>query len=88
MSSTDERSLAAKVSQGDRDAFAEIVRRHQQAVFNAAYRVLGTFTMRKTPHKMLSSGPISSSTGLTLTGRSRPSWFGLPSMFVSTGSKA
>ena len=30
-----------RASQGDRDAFAEIVHRHQQAMFNAAYRVLG-----------------------------------------------
>jgi RNA polymerase sigma-70 factor (ECF subfamily) len=41
MSSTDERGLALRAQQGDRDAFAEIVRRHQQAVFNAAYHVLG-----------------------------------------------
>ncbi len=41
MSSTDERDLALRARQGDRDAFAEIVRRHQQAVFNAAYRLLG-----------------------------------------------
>ena len=30
-----------RVLQGDRDAFSEIVIRHQQAVFNTAYRVLG-----------------------------------------------
>jgi RNA polymerase sigma-70 factor, ECF subfamily len=41
MSSTDERSLARRVLQGDRDAFGEIVRRNQQAVFNASYHVLG-----------------------------------------------
>lgn len=41
MSSTDECGLALRAQQGDRDAFAEIVRRHQQAVFNAAYHVLG-----------------------------------------------
>jgi RNA polymerase sigma-70 factor, ECF subfamily len=41
MSSTDEHRLAMRASQGDRDAFAEIVHRHQQAMFNAAYRVLG-----------------------------------------------
>ena len=41
MSSTDERSLALRVLQGDRDAFGEIVQRHQQAVFNASYHVLG-----------------------------------------------
>ena len=40
MSSTDDRGLALRVLQGDRDAFGEIVRRHQQAVFNAAYHVL------------------------------------------------
>ena len=42
MSSTDERSLARRVLQGDRDAFGEIVRRHQQAVFNASYHMLGS----------------------------------------------
>ena len=41
MSSTDERSLARRVLQGDRDAFGEIVHRHQKAVFNASYHVLG-----------------------------------------------
>jgi RNA polymerase sigma-70 factor (ECF subfamily) len=41
MSSTDERSLATRVLQGDRAAFAEIVSRHQQAMFNASYHVLG-----------------------------------------------
>jgi RNA polymerase sigma-70 factor (ECF subfamily) len=41
MFSTDERSLVMRVLQGNRDAFGEIVLRHQQAVFNAAYRVLG-----------------------------------------------
>jgi RNA polymerase sigma-70 factor, ECF subfamily len=41
MSSTDDHDLARRARQGDRDAFGEIVRRHQQAVFNAAYRVLG-----------------------------------------------
>jgi len=41
MSSTDERSLARRVLQGDRDAFGEIVHRHQQAVFNASYHLLG-----------------------------------------------
>ena len=41
MSSTDERSLVMRILQGDRDAFGEIVHRHQQAVFNVAYRVLG-----------------------------------------------
>jgi RNA polymerase sigma-70 factor (ECF subfamily) len=41
MSSADERSLAGRVLQGDRDAFGEIVHRHQQAVFNASYHVLG-----------------------------------------------
>src|SRR5258708_7421741 len=41
MSSTDERGLVQQAGQGDRDAFGEIVRRHQQAVFNVAYRILG-----------------------------------------------
>jgi RNA polymerase sigma-70 factor (ECF subfamily) len=37
----DDRGLCLRARQGDRDAFGEIVSRHQQAVFNAAYRVLG-----------------------------------------------
>jgi RNA polymerase sigma-70 factor (ECF subfamily) len=41
MSSVDERGLALRVLQGDRDAFGEIVQRNQQAVFNASYHVLG-----------------------------------------------
>jgi RNA polymerase sigma-70 factor (ECF subfamily) len=41
MSSADEHELARRVKQGDREAFGELVHRHQQAVFNAAYRVLG-----------------------------------------------
>ena len=41
MSSTDERGLVLQAKRGDRDAFSEIVRRHQQAVFNVAYRLLG-----------------------------------------------
>jgi RNA polymerase sigma-70 factor, ECF subfamily len=41
MVSIDERSLAKRVLQGDRDAFGDIVRLHQQAVFNTAYHVLG-----------------------------------------------
>ncbi|HEX2697357.1 MAG TPA: sigma-70 family RNA polymerase sigma factor [Anaerolineales bacterium] len=41
MSSSDDRGLALRARQGDRDAFSEIVHRHQQAVFNATYRVLG-----------------------------------------------
>ena len=41
MSSVDERGLAVRVLQGDRDAFGEIVQRNQQAVFNASYHVLG-----------------------------------------------
>ncbi len=40
MSSTDDRELACRAQQGDREAFAEIVRRHQRAVFGAAYRIL------------------------------------------------
>jgi RNA polymerase sigma-70 factor (ECF subfamily) len=41
MVSIDERSLAKRVLQGDRDAFGDIVRLHQQVVFNVAYHVLG-----------------------------------------------
>ncbi len=40
MSSTDERGLVLQAKQGDRDAFGEIVRLHQQVVFNVAYRLL------------------------------------------------
>lgn len=41
MSSAQERGLASRAAGGDQDAFAEIVRTHQQAVFNVAYRMLG-----------------------------------------------
>src|SRR5258708_22261091 len=41
MSSRDELRLMQHAGQGARDAFGEIVRRHQQAVFNVAYRILG-----------------------------------------------
>lgn len=41
MSSTDNNGLILLAAQGNPDAFSEIVRRHQQAVFNAADRVLG-----------------------------------------------
>jgi RNA polymerase sigma-70 factor (ECF subfamily) len=38
---SDERDLVLRVLRGDREAFGEIVQRHQQAVFRIAYRVLG-----------------------------------------------
>jgi RNA polymerase sigma-70 factor, ECF subfamily len=38
---TDERSLAERARAGDADAFAELVSRHQAAIFNVAYRLLG-----------------------------------------------
>jgi RNA polymerase sigma-70 factor, ECF subfamily len=41
MSSRDERALVVRAVQGDHDAFDELVGRHQQAVYNVAYRVLG-----------------------------------------------
>lgn len=41
MSSVSERELARRVADGEQAAFAEIVRLHQQAVFNVAYRMLG-----------------------------------------------
>jgi len=41
MASTDDSGLILLAAQGDREAFSEIVRRHQQAVFNVAYRLLG-----------------------------------------------
>ena len=41
MSSVPDRGLAIRAARGDQDAFAEIVRTHQQAVFNVAYRLLG-----------------------------------------------
>jgi RNA polymerase sigma-70 factor (ECF subfamily) len=36
-----DRVLALRVAQGDAEAFGELVRRHQSAVFNVAYRLLG-----------------------------------------------
>ena len=41
MSSIDERGWVMRAVRGDQDAFGEIVREHQQVVFNVAYRVLG-----------------------------------------------
>jgi RNA polymerase sigma-70 factor (ECF subfamily) len=41
MSSAQERGLAIRAARGDQEAFAEIVRTYQQAVFNVAYRILG-----------------------------------------------
>lgn len=41
MQPADDSELAARAAQGDHNAFSEIVRRYQQAVFNAAYHVLG-----------------------------------------------
>jgi RNA polymerase sigma-70 factor (ECF subfamily) len=41
MSSAPESELARRAAAGDRAAFAEIVRLHQQAVYSVAYRMLG-----------------------------------------------
>ena len=41
MSSASESELARRAASGDQAAFAEIVRLHQQAVYNVAYRMLG-----------------------------------------------
>ncbi|GAB4415396.1 MAG: sigma-70 family RNA polymerase sigma factor [Anaerolineales bacterium] len=41
MSSPSESELARRVHKGDQAAFAQIVRLHQQTVFNVAYRMLG-----------------------------------------------
>jgi RNA polymerase sigma-70 factor (ECF subfamily) len=41
MSSAPESELARRAASGDRAAFAEIVRLHQQAIYNVAYRMLG-----------------------------------------------
>lgn len=41
MSSAEESELARRAAHGDHDAFAEIVRRHQSAVYNVARRLLG-----------------------------------------------
>ena len=41
MSSAAESELARRAANGDQAAFAEIVRLHQQAVYNVAYRMLG-----------------------------------------------
>ena len=37
----DERNLAQRAAQGDREAFGELVRSHQVGVYNTAYRMLG-----------------------------------------------
>jgi RNA polymerase sigma-70 factor (ECF subfamily) len=37
----DERELAQRAAQGDREAFGELVTSHQAGVFNTAYRLLG-----------------------------------------------
>ncbi len=41
MSSPYERGLAQRAAQGDQQAFAEVVRLHQRAVYNVAFRLLG-----------------------------------------------
>ncbi len=41
MSSAAESELVRRAAGGDQAAFAEIVRLHQQAVYNVAYRMLG-----------------------------------------------
>lgn len=41
MSSVSESELARRVASGDQDAFAEVVRLHQRAIYNLAYRMLG-----------------------------------------------
>lgn len=41
MSLADEQMWVQRAKQGDGAAFAELVRRHQSAVFNVAYRLLG-----------------------------------------------
>lgn len=41
MSSASESELARRAANGDQAAFAEIIRLHQQAVYNVAYRMLG-----------------------------------------------
>ena len=41
MSSAPDSELARRVANGDRTAFAEIVRLYQQAVYNVAYRMMG-----------------------------------------------
>ncbi len=41
MSDPGDRDLARRAKQGEADAFGELVRRHQTAVFNVCYRLLG-----------------------------------------------
>lgn len=41
MSSAEENGLVRRAARGDQEAFAEIVRRHQSAVYSAARRLLG-----------------------------------------------
>jgi RNA polymerase sigma-70 factor (ECF subfamily) len=42
MNASDEHRLTLRARQGDRGAFGELVRLHQAAVFNVAYRLLGS----------------------------------------------
>jgi RNA polymerase sigma-70 factor (ECF subfamily) len=41
MNNKTDRSLILLAAQGDREVFGELVRRHQSAIFNVAYRMLG-----------------------------------------------
>jgi RNA polymerase sigma-70 factor (ECF subfamily) len=41
MNNTTDRSLIILAAQGDRESFGELIRRHQSAMFNVAYRMLG-----------------------------------------------
>ncbi|MEW5829092.1 MAG: sigma-70 family RNA polymerase sigma factor [Chloroflexota bacterium] len=41
MATAHERGLALRAARGEQEAFSEIVRAHQRAVFNVAYRLLG-----------------------------------------------
>ena len=39
----DERDLAQRAAQGDREAFGGLVKKHQAGVYNVAYRMLGKY---------------------------------------------
>ena len=41
MNPTTDRNLTILAAQGDQEAFGKLVRRHQSAIFNVAYRMLG-----------------------------------------------
>ena len=53
--------LIHKILSGDEEAFGALVRKHQKSVHALAWRKLGTFTLPKKLHKMLSCEYIEAS---------------------------